>query len=224
MRQACLAPVLISLMLMPPSVAAGSEKPLQAARRISIQVDVKLVLIPVTVTDPLGAPVTGLTADRFRLFENGIERHIQYFSAQDAPISLGIVFDASRSMETKLDQARGAVSRFFSTTIPGDEFFVVEFNDAPRMLSGFTSDTEWLERSLLGIKPKNWTALFDAVYFSTQRMRRARNPRKALLILSDGADNYSRYTEGEMKRLLREADVCVYSIALGGGGLLNRYV
>jgi len=187
-------------------------------------VNVKLTLIPVTVTDPFGASLSGLPRESFRLFEDGVEQQLKYFSSEDAPVSLGVVFDASRSMTGKLDQSRAAVSRFFHTSRPGDEFFLVEFNDAPRMLCDFTSDTERIEKTLVNIQPKNWTALFDAVYMAVHKVKRARNPRKALLILSDGGDNNSRYTESEMKSLVREADVCIYSIALVGGGLMRRHV
>lgn len=190
----------------------------------NIRVDVKLVLIPVTVTDPFGAPFSGLPRQTFRLFEDGIEQDLKYFNAEDAPVSLGVIFDASRSMEGKLDQSREAVARFFHTTTQGDEFFLVEFSDAPRLLCDFTTDTERVQKSLVGIVPKNWTALLDAVYLGVQQMKHARNSRKALLILSDGGDNNSRYTESEMRSLVREADVCIYSIALVGGGLMRRHV
>jgi Ca-activated chloride channel homolog len=195
----------------------------QAAVNASIRVDTKLVLIPVTVTDTFGAPFIGMTRDRFRLFEDGVEQQVKYFTAQDAPISLGVVFDASRSMEGKLDQSRAAVSRFFHTSMPGDEFFLVEFNDRPRLLSGFTSSTDAIEKSLVGIKPKNWTALLDAVYMAIHEMKHASNSRKALLILSDGGDNNSRYTETEIKSRVREADVSIYSIGLGTG-LIKHHV
>src|SRR2546427_1423792 len=108
----------------------------------AIRVDVKLTLIPVTVTDPLGAPYSGLPLEAFRLFEDGVEQQLKYFTAEDAPVSLGVVFDASRSMQGKLDQSRDAVAQFFKTTMPGDEFFLIEFNDAPRLLCNFTSDTD----------------------------------------------------------------------------------
>ena len=195
-----------------------------ASPQPAIRVNVKLTLIPVTVTDPFGASFSGLPRESFRLFEDGVEQQLKYFSSEDAPVSLGVVFDASRSMTGKLDQSRAAVSRFFHTSRPDDEFFLVEFNDAPRMLCDFTSDTEQIEKKLVNIQPKNWTALFDAVYMAVHKVKRARNPRKALLILSDGGDNNSRYTESEMKSLVREADVCIYSIALVGGGLMRRHV
>ena len=191
---------------------------------VNLRVDVKLVLIPVTVTDPFGAPYPGLSREAFRLFEDGVEQQLKYFSAEDAPISLGVVFDASGSMQGKLDQSRAALSEFFDTAVPGDEFFLVEFNDAPRMLCGFTSDAQRIRHSLAGIQPKSWTALLDAVYMAIHQMKHARNPRKALLILSDGGDNNSRYTESEIKSLIREADVCIYSVALVGGGLMRRRV
>ena len=196
----------------------------KAGSSVSLRVDVRLVLIPVTVTDPFGAPYPGLPREAFRLFEDGVEQQLKYFSAEDAPVSLGVVFDASGSMQGKLDQSRAAVSEFFDTAVPGDEFFLVEFNDAPRMLCGFTSDAQRIQHSLAGIQPKSWTALLDAVYMAIHQMKHARNPRKALLILSDGGDNNSRYTESEIKSLIREADVCIYSVALVGGGLMRRRV
>jgi len=204
-------------------VPRASRKPQESAP--SIRVNVGLTLIPVTVTDPFGAPVSGLTREDFRLFEDGVEQEIQHFGADDAPLSLGVVFDASRSMTGKLDQSRDAVARFFRTAMPGDEFFLIEFNDVPRMLSGFTSETEYIEKTLSGIVPKNWTALLDAVYLGMQRMNAAKNTRKALLILSDGADNHSRYTESEMRALVVEGDVSIYSIGLVGGlDLFKRHV
>jgi VWFA-related protein len=189
----------------------------------SIRVDSKLVLIPVTVTDAFGAPFRGLTQDQFRLFEDGVEQQVKYFDTDDAPVSLGIVFDASRSMEGKLDHSRAAVSRFFQTMITGDEFFLVEFNDRPRLLCGFTRDPHVIEKSLQGVTPRNWTALLDAVYMAVHQMKRGSNARKALLILSDGGDNNSRYTESEIRSRVRESDVCIYSIGLGAG-LIRHHV
>jgi VWFA-related protein len=202
-----------------PRVAAKPRVRSNAA----IRVDTKLVLIPVTVTDSYGAAFPGLARDTFHLFEDGVEQDVKYFAAEDAPVSLGIVFDASRSMEGKLDQSREAVTRFFHTAVPGDEFFLVEFNNAPRLLSPFTSNTESIEKALVGITARNWTALLDAVYMAIHEMKHAGNARKAMLILSDGGDNNSRYTETEIRSRVREADVCIYSIGLGGG-LLKHHV
>jgi Ca-activated chloride channel family protein len=200
-----------------------SPAPAKNRKANAIRVDIQLVLIPVTVTDTFGAPFLGVPREAFRLFEDGVEQEVKYFAMQDAPVSLGVVFDASRSMAGRLDQSRAAVARFFQTATEGDEFLVVEFNDRPAILYNFTSDTEEIERSLVAIQPRNWTALFDAVYFAINQMKRASNPRKALLLLSDGGDNSSRYTEPEMRAFLREADICVYSIGLVGGSLLKRH-
>jgi Ca-activated chloride channel family protein len=191
--------------------------------RASIRVDTDLVLIPVTVTDLWGAPFRGLTRDAFQLFEDGIEQHVKHFASEDAPLSVGIIFDASHSMEGKLDQSRAVVARFLRTAGPGDEFFVVEFNNAPRLLCNFTSDTQRIDASLVGIEARYWTALLDAVYVSVHYMKHAKNPRRVLLILSDGGDNNSRYTEREIKSLVQEADVCIYSIGVGAG-FINRNV
>lgn len=185
--------------------------------------DVGLVLVPVTVTDPFGAPFPGLMKESFQLLEDGIEQRIRYLSSDDAPISLGIVFDASRSMEGRMDQSRAAITRFFRTSVRGDEFFLIAFNDAPRLLCNFTGDTVEIEKSLAGIEPRNWTALLDAVCMAIHQMKRARNSRRALLILSDGGDNNSRYTEEELKRMIREADVCIYSIGLFGTRLIRHH-
>jgi Ca-activated chloride channel homolog len=203
-----------------PRIASRSK----TAPAAAIRVDVKLTLIPVTVTGPLGAPFPGLPKEAFRLIEDGVEQQVRYFTSEDTPVSLGIVFDASGSMDGKLDQSRRAVSQFLRTASPGDEFFTIEFSSAPRMLCDFTGDTGQIEKSLEGIKPKNWTALFDAVYLATHQMRRAKNPRKALLILSDGNDNYSRYSESELKSRVREGDLTIYSIGLVGSGLLKRHL
>lgn len=189
-----------------------------------IRVDVKLAVIPVTVTDPLGAPYPELTREDFRLFEDGVEQELQYLSSDDSPVSVGVIFDASESMKGKIHQSQAAVSRFFGARTQGDEFFLVEFNDGARVLCDFTTETDEIEKFLVTIQPKNWTALFDAVYLGVRKMKGAKNPRKALLILSDGGDNNSRYTQSEMKSLVREADVSIYSIALVGGGLLRRHV
>jgi VWFA-related protein len=207
-----------------PQVSTARARTRERVSRASIRVDSRLVLVPVTVTNPLGAPFTGLPAEAFRLFEDGIEQEIRSCSSTDAPVSLGVVFDASQSMGKKLRQSRAAVSQFLATAIPGDEFFLVEFSNAPRLLVDFTTDSAHLEQSLKGIKAQQWTALLDAVYIAMHNMKRARNPRKALLVLSDGGDNRSRYSEAEMRALVREGDVVIYSIALTGGGILGRHV
>jgi VWFA-related protein len=206
------------------SIPVRARPPLSKQARSNIQVDVNLVLIPATVTDPNGIPVSGLRSDAFRLFEDGIEQRIRYFAKQDAPISMGLVLDASRSMEYKLQTARTAVSKFLLTSMPGDEYFLIEFNNHPQLLQDFTPDIREIEDALPQVKANGWTSLLDAIYLAINRMRHAANSRKALLVLSDGGDNNSRYTKNEIRSIIREADVCIYTIGMLGPGLSKRNI
>jgi VWFA-related protein len=183
-------------------------------RQANIRVDSTLVLINVTVTTPLNQVVTGLEKDHFRLFEDKIEQTVSQFSSEDAPLSVGLVFDISGSMGSKIQKARQAAAQFFKTANPEDEFFLIQFNDRPQMTSPFTTETEEIQNKLTFTNPKGRTALLDALYLAMDHMKKARNPRKAILVLSDGGDNSSRYTQSEIKNLVREADVQVYAIGI----------
>jgi len=185
-----------------------------AVPRSNIRVDTTLVLIPVTVTDPLNRFVTGLDKENFRVFEDKSEQKVAQFSSEDAPLSVGIVFDCSGSMGPKLEKSRRAVAQFFKTANPQDEFFLVQFNDRPELVNGFTTSLEEIQNRLTFTQSKGRTALLDAIYLALHQMKKAKNPRKALLIISDGGDNSSRYTESEIKNLVREADVQIYAIGI----------
>ena len=152
------------------------------------------------------------------MFEDKIEQTVQYFASEDAPISVGLIFDTSGSMGSKLEKSRQAVSQFFRTTNPEDEFFLVEFNDRPELVSPFTTSLEEIQNKLTFTQSKGRTALLDAVYLGLHTMKKGRNARKALLIISDGGDNSSRYTESEIKNLVREADVQIYAIGIFESG------
>jgi VWFA-related protein len=180
----------------------------------NIRVDTTLVLIPVTVTDPLNRFVTGLEKDNFRVFEDKVEQQIAQFSSEDAPLSVGIVFDCSGSMGNKLEKSRQAVAQFFKTANPEDEFFLVEFSDRAELAIKFTTGLEEIQNRLTFTQSRGKTALLDAVYLALHETRKAKNPRKALLVISDGGDNNSRYTETEIKNLVREADVQIYAIGI----------
>jgi len=180
----------------------------------NIRVDATLVQINVTVTDPLNRFVTGLEKEHFRLFEDKAEQEIVQFSAEDAPLSIGLVFDTSGSMGSKLQKSRQAAAQFFKTANPSDEFFLVQFNDRPELVVPFTTDTENIQNRLTFTQSKGRTALLDGVYLAMNEMKKARNPRKAILIISDGGDNSSRYTETEIKNAVRESDVQVYAIGI----------
>lgn len=186
----------------------------QVVPRSNIRVDTTLVLIPVSVSTPLGQFVTGLERENFRVFEDKSEQKIVHFSSEDAPLAVGLVFDTSGSMGSKLSKSRQAVSEFFKTANPEDQFFLVEFNDRPEMVVDFTASAEEIQNRLTFTQSKGRTALLDSVYLALHHMKKAHNQRKALLIISDGGDNSSRYTESEIKNLVREADVQIYAIGI----------
>lgn len=184
------------------------------SQRGEIRVDTTLVQINVTVTDPLNRFVTGLEKEHFRLFEDKVEQKILDFSSEDAPLSVGLVFDTSGSMGPKLQKSREAAVQFFKTANPEDEFFLVEFSDRPELVVPFTANTEEIQNRLEFTQSKGKTALLDGVYMAMNQMKKAHNPRKAILIISDGGDNNSRYTESEIKNAVREADVQIYGIGI----------
>ena len=180
----------------------------------AIRTDVKMVLVPASVTDNGDRPIMDLQKEDFHLFEDAVEQKIESFSMDQAPVSLGIVFDSSGSMKNKIDKSFKAVDQFLKTSLPGDEFFLVQFSDTPVLRVGFTPDVEEIMSSVSSIRPQGWTALLDAICLSVHQMKSAKNSRRALLILSDGGDNNSRYSDTEIINLLREADVRVYAIGL----------
>jgi Ca-activated chloride channel family protein len=180
----------------------------------TVHIDVDLALVNVTVTDPYNRLVTGLDPENFRVFENNVEQEIQYFSSEDVPISIGVIFDLSGSMANKVGKAKEAALQFFKTANPQDEFFLVSFNDRAEVVSAFTSSVEDLQSRILSASAKGRTALLDAIYLGLSEMRTARNAKRALLIISDGGDNNSRYNEKDIKRLVREADTQLYSVGI----------
>jgi Ca-activated chloride channel homolog len=183
-------------------------------RHANIRVDTNLVLIPVSVTDPMGKFVTGLDKENFKLTEDKQPQEILNFSSEDAPMSIGLVFDTSGSMGDKLQTSRRAVTEFMKTANPVDEFFLVTFAERPELVIPFTVNTEEIQNRLMFSQSKGRTALLDGVYLAMNQMKRAHNPRKAILIISDGGDNSSRYTAGEVKNAVREADVQIYGIGI----------
>ncbi len=180
----------------------------------NIRVDTTLVLIPVTVTNPLGQFVAGMEKEYFKLFEDKIEQPISTFSSEDAPLSIGIVFDTSGSMGDKLKVSRQAVAQFMKIANPVDEFFLIQFNDRPELVVPFTPSTEEIQNRLMFASSKGKTALLDGLYMAMNQMKKARNPRKAILIISDGGDNSSRYTVSEVRNAVVESDVQIYGIGV----------
>ena len=181
---------------------------------VGLHMDVDMALVNVTVTDPYNRLVTGLDPDNFRVFEDNIEQEVVTFSSEDVPISIGVIFDFSGSMANKIGKAREAAVQFFKTANPLDEIFLVSFNERAELTSSFTNSVEDLQSRMMLTAPKGRTALLDAIYLGLSQMRGARNGKRALLILSDGGDNHSRYNESDIKRLVKEADTQLYAIGI----------
>jgi Ca-activated chloride channel family protein len=193
----------------PPTGATPQVKPGQG-----IKVDVSLTLVNVTVTDPLDRLVTGLEKEHFRVFEDGTEQEVLTLSSEDVPVSIGLVFDMSGSMSDKVEKAREAAVQFMRTANPLDQFFLVSFNDRAELTSGFTSSVDELQNRMMFTASRGRTALLDAIYLGLSQMRGAHNGKRALLIISDGGDNHSRYNESDVKNYLKEADCQLYAIGI----------
>jgi Ca-activated chloride channel homolog len=216
--------LLASTFCLIPSVRAQSESPLQPnpasssspdkKRPRPLKQEVNLVLVNATVTDPYGRLVTGLEQDNFRIFEDNSEQEVVHFSSEDVPISIGVIFDMSGSMADKFEKSRLAAVQFFKTANPQDEFFLVNFNDRAQLASPFTASVEELQNRLMFTAAHGRTALFDGIYLGLSQMKAARNTKRALLIISDGGDNHSRYSEGDVRSFLKEADVQLYAIGI----------
>jgi Ca-activated chloride channel homolog len=179
-----------------------------------LRADVDLVLVPVTVTDSLNRPVVDLEKDNFRVYENEKEQDIRFFSKEDAPISVGVILDFSKSMSNKFDAERSALAEFFKNANPEDDYFAIAFSDRPSLIADSTQSITDLQDKLALAVPTGNTALLDAIYMGVAKMRSARYQRRALLIISDGGDNHSYYNSRETKKLVEEADVLMYSIGI----------
>jgi Ca-activated chloride channel family protein len=189
----------------------------QNARPAAFRTNAQMVLVPVAVTDRSGKTIEGLQAKDFNVLEDQVPQQIVSFTAEDAPCSVGLVLDVSGSMRNTLDSAKGVAHSFLQTANPEDEFLLLTVSTQPDTISGFTNDIADLEESIGRTSPAGMTALIDTVYLGLNRMRKANQPRRALLILSDGMDNYSRYSKGELMRVALEADVQIYTIIVGNG-------
>jgi len=170
----------------------------------------------------MNRPVTGLEKEHFKLFDDKVEQSISHFAMDDEPVAVGLVFDVSGSMGPKLRMSRLAAAEFFKTANPEDEFFLVQFNDQVKMSVPLTKDVQEIQNQLTFVQSKGRTSLLDAIMLSMHEMKKSKKNRKALLIISDGGDNSSRYTEGEVRNAVRENDVLIYAIGVfeqyGGRG------
>ncbi len=194
----------------PPAQEEDTDKP------ISVKTD--LVTLTLTVTDLYGRYVSGLNKNAFTVFDGNQEQEITFFSDVDAPISIGVLFDVSGSMSgEKISKARKALERFINTSHPSDEYFLIGFNNRAQLLLDRTRDGEAVLQKLTLVQTKGNTALYDACYLGVERVTRGTRQKKAMLIISDGQDNSSRYNFGEVRRLMKEADVTVYAVGIMDG-------
>ena len=192
-------------------IASAQSDGLPSAR---FNAETTLVLIPTTVTDHLNRFVLGLRKEDFHLFEDGTEQTITHFSGEDVPLSIGLVFDMSGSMDDKMRTSRQAAVQFLKTMNPQDEAFLIQFSDKAELAAGFTSRMAEIQDKLMAAKPGGLTAMLDAAELALHEMKKAKNPRKTILIVSDGGDNNSRYSAKEIEALVREADVQVYAMGV----------
>ncbi len=197
---------------------AGDQQKNSANERPVFRVGVETVFVKVSVIDPLNRYVVGLEKDNFKVFEEKVEQNITQFSQQAAPISVGIIFDVSGSMKANnnINSARTAIVRFLQSANPEDEFFLLTFNTSTTLVKGFTNETAAIESEIAFKQPGGRTAVYDAVYRGLEEMKKAKNEKKALILITDGEDNSSRYTSAEVKEFAKESDVQIYGIGEQG--------
>lgn len=177
-----------------------------------------LVTFTVTVTDTYGRYVSGLNKNAFTVLDDKQPQDIAFFSDDDAPVSVGVLFDVSGSMSgDKLKRAREALSRFIQTSHNSDEYFLIAFNSRAQLLLDKTRDGNAVLDKLTFVQTRNNTALYDACYLGVEKVQRGSHPKRALLLISDGQDNDSRYTFSEVRRLLKESDVVLYGVGILSG-------
>jgi Ca-activated chloride channel homolog len=179
-----------------------------------LKIDVNLVLVNASISDSRGRMITGLQQKNFQLWEDKVEQNIEYFSSEDTPVSIGLIFDATGSMLDNFSAARDAAATFLKGGNLEDEYFLVTFSEAPRLVADFTTDISRLQTNLLFTPAKGLTPLFDAVYLGLENMRHANNKRKALLLITDGQDNHSRYSFEDVKAFVKEQDVQIFAIGI----------
>ena len=185
----------------------------------SLITNTDLITLTVTVTDTYGRYVSGLSQKAFAVFDDKLPQEITHFSDDDSPVSVGVIFDVSGSMSgDKIKRARDALSKFIQTSHNSDEYFLIAFNSRAQLLLDKTRNGDSVLDKLTFVQTKNQTALYDACYLGVEKVQRGAHPKRALLLISDGQDNNSRYTFNEVRRLLKESDVVLYSIGILSGG------
>ena len=184
----------------------------------SLITNTDLITLTVTVTDTYGRYVSGLSKSAFAVFDNKQPQEITFFSDDDSPVSVGVIFDVSGSMSgDKVKRARDALAKFIQTSHDSDEYFLIAFNSRAQLLLDRTRDGDSILNKLTFVETKSQTALYDACYLGVEKVQRGAHPKRALLLISDGQDNDSRYTYNEVRKLLKESDVTLYAIGILSG-------
>jgi Ca-activated chloride channel homolog len=171
-----------------------------------------LVLVPVSVIDRSGGPVVTLSEKNFQLTDNGRRQKVSYFWKDDAPLSVAIIVDLSSRMSGKVDGERHAVSQFLSYARHDDEFCLIELQDRPKLVKDFGVAPQAILNELQEAQTGGHTALADGIDLALQQMKKGHNPRKALLVISDGGDNRSRISFRKVKELALESDTAIYAV------------
>ena len=198
-----------------PRLLDGTISPPTAKQtQASIRVNVDMALVPVTVLDTMGHNVLGLSRGNFRVFDGPEQRPIVSFGTQDAPVTVGLIFDCSRSMVEKFKTAREAPMELYKQLNPEDETFLITVSDRATLRQPLTSSFEDIESALMFTNPNGSTSLIDGVFLGLSELKKAHNPRKALVVVSDGGDNNSRYSLRELSKIAAEADVQIFTICL----------
>ncbi len=209
--------LLISAVPLAAWMGAAQNAPAEEKKRPPvIRVDVDLVVVKVTVTDPLNRYVTGLSPEHFTLYEDRVEQKITHFTQENAPVSLGVVFDSSGSMKEHIGSAKNSVMHFLQNGNREDEFFLVAFNHQTALIQDFTRDATNVQNQVAFRSAGGRTALYDAVYLGLEKMNQATHEKKALIVITDGEDNSSRYSFSEVRDFSKELDVQIYAIGERG--------
>jgi Ca-activated chloride channel family protein len=196
---------------------SGRSDAQNAPRAANFRTSTRMVLVPVTVTDHDGKTITGLRAKDFNIFDDQTPQQIVSFSAEDAPCSAGLVLDISGSMQSTIGVVKDSALALIRTANQNDEFLLLTVSTLPEASPNFTTDAGTIEENIAYTRPGGFTALIDTVYLGLNQMRKARNPQRALVIVSDGMDNHSRYSKGELLKAALEADVQIYTIIIDNG-------
>jgi len=211
--------------LLPAQQAPPSAPKPSSTREVdpkTLRVDVDLVLVPTTVADPYGRLVSGLGMGQFRVFEDGVEQELMTVHEEDAPISVAIVFDVSGSMRPVVDTAREVALEFVRSANPNDSFVMIAFGSRAEVITDMDTTEEELRERLLYTSAKGMTAMLDGIYLGLAKLRSAPTQRRAMLVITDGDDNHSRYGEPSVSRALKEAGVQVYGVGYDALGIVRK--